>query len=346
MVKQKKNHWEHWFASVPLVAFFLIGLLFYPGGSGPAVAFHQGFIEGSHPEIRDSVVNLENVDQVFDLVFSALGTEARVYPTENYYYFIFKVHGKEVWGNFHFPPAGEIGEDLDFAYWKFESNPADGKIFSRYKRYGAADGVSIKKLSDLRYAVSRKEKSVVFSLNDLEQALPAGAKLQKDEVLAARTFDESGYQLLLTYNKLRSHFMFVLDESVKLPEALSVAGQNLLVGEKSGFAFYQDNGRKILVGVRTDNIRKNNYFDGPFDQLADNFVQNDRLSSYMQAAYPYASGRLDKYGRFTDTEHSRLALTPYSFYYEPAELSAIIKECGVEDFYSCITYDFKEASHP
>ncbi|MDO8467140.1 MAG: hypothetical protein Q7S83_03325 [bacterium] len=353
MSKPKNNHWEHWAASVPLVVLFLIGLLFYPGDSKPAVASHQSFIEGNYPEIRDSIVDLENIDQVFNLVFSSLGEEARVYPTENYYYFVFKVRGKEIWGNMHFPPAEEIGDYVDFAYWTFESDPMEAdKIFSRYKQYGIADGLSIAPLSLLKYSVSYGGKSVAFSFNDLPQSLPVGLSLKNDEVLAGRTFDESGYAFLLIYNQSNPHFMFVLDESSRAPASPSLGGPEnlqtndaeLWIGEKSGFAFYQDGNRKILVGVRTENVKRNNYYDGPFDQLADNFATDGRLSEYMQAAYPYAKGRIDKYGRFTDVEHSRLAITPYHFYYEPAELSAIINKCSVQDFYSCITYDFKEAS--
>lgn len=345
MPRKKEPRWEHWFLSAPLVVIFLVALLFYPAGNRPAVAFHQDFIENNYPEIRDSIVDLENIDQVFSLVFSSLKDEARVYPTENYYYFVFRTQGKEIWGNIHFPPAEEIGDHLDFAYWTFESDSPDAsKIFSKYKRYGFADGLSMVKISSLRHAVSYRGKTVVFSLNDLTQALPTGFKLNKNEVLAARIFDESGYQLLLIYDKTKRHFMFVLDESARMPENLMNVDVQLWIGEKSGFAFYRDGNRNILIGVQAENVNKNNYYDGPFDQLADNFVIDGEFSGYMQGAYPDIKGRIDKYGRFIDTDHSRLAITPYNFYYEPPELSAIIKKCGVKDFYNCITYDFKEAS--
>lgn len=320
-------------------------LIFYPRDSKPFVAFHQDLIEGNYPEIQDSSVDLANVDQVFDLVFSSLKDEARVYPTENYYYFVFKVRGKEIWGNIHFPPAAEIGDYVDFAYWTFKNGPSKAdQIFSRYKRYGKTDGVVMAKLAPLRFVITYKGRSVIFSLNDLAQFLPAGMKLKKGEVLAAHTFDESGYSFFLIYNKTKPHFMFVLDETIKLPESLTTNDARVWIGEKSGFAFYQDNDRKILFAVNADNVQRNNYYDGPFDQLADNFVAGQALASYMQAAYPYAKGRIDQYGRFTDAEHSRLAITPYGFYSDTDGLSAIIRECGSQDFLSCITYDFKEAS--
>jgi hypothetical protein len=51
------------------------------------------------------------------------------------------------------------------------------------------------------------------------------------------------------------------------------------MGKRTGFAFYQDGlrHRKILVGVYEANYRLNTYFDGPFDQLPDNFIEGETL---------------------------------------------------------------------
>ncbi len=341
--KQKSLQWS-WVAFVFGAALVISLLLLYPANPRPAVAFHQYLIEGNYPaELRDSAVDLNDTDQVFNLVFSALKDEARVYPTENYYYFIFRTSGKEIWGNIHFPPATEVEDYVDFAYWTFGGTPNKvDQIDSHYKRYGAAEGLTIFRLATLRFAVSYRGKTVNFEFNDLAQTLPAGMKLRKDEALTAHTFDESGYSFFLMYNTAKPHFMFVLDESRKLPESLTTNDARVWIGEKSRFAFYQDGDRKILFGVLADNVKRNNYYDGPFDQLGDNFVSDGRISSYMQAAYPYAKSRIDQYGRFTDADHSRLAVTPYSFYSNPADLSAIIKRCSDKDFLGCITYDFKE----
>ncbi len=323
-----------------------VAVLFYPRDARPYVAFHQDLIEGNYPKIQDSRIDLENVDRVFDLVFSALPAEARVYPTENYYYFIFQVRGQEVWGNIHFSPVAEIGDHVDFAYWSFEGDPAKASpIGAHYKRYGAADGLSISKLAPLRFAMSYRGKTVDFEFNDLAQSLPAGMKVRKNEAFAAHTFDESGYPFFLIYNIAKPHFIFVLDESRTLPESLTTDDGDIWIGAKSGFAFYQDGDRKVLFGVLADNVRRNNYYDGPFDQLGDNFVSGSKLSAYMQAAYPNTKGEIDQYGRFTGADHSRLAITPYAFYNNPADLSAIIKRCGGKDLLSCITHDFKEDSH-
>ncbi len=333
---------------------FLVALLFYPKDSRPALAFHQDFIEGNYPEIREVSLDLNNTDEVFGFVFSSLRDQVRVYPSENYYYFVFKNRGQEVWGNLHLPPAAEVGRYLDFAYWIFssgggsasggEEDPGESvQVFSRYKRYDDLAGLTIQKLSPLGFQINFGGKSVFFELNNLSQAAPKSV-IRKGEIFVERTLDESGQQFLLVYNPKLAHFMFVLDEErMMLPENLVSSSENILIGEKSGFAFYQDENRKILFAISADNVQKNNYYDGPFDQLADNFVPVG-FSVKLEAAYPYSKGRLDSYGRFTDVEHSRLAVTPYYFYREPNELSGIIKGCGDKDFYDCLTHDFKEDS--
>ena len=58
--------------------------------------------------------------------------------------------------------------------------------------------------------------------------------------------------------------------------------------------------RKVLVAVRRLNISRNDYFDGPFDQLADNYADETQVAVYMQRAFPSLQGRIDKYGYYTD----------------------------------------------
>ncbi len=322
----------------------LVTLLFSHRDARPRVTFHQDLIEGHYPEIRDSSVDLNDVNRVFGMVFSALRDEAKVYPTENYYYFVFSDRGRQIWGNIHFPPAEEIGDYLDFAYWAYGSDPKQpAGSDAHYQRYGSAEGVSIKRLAPLKYSVSYRGKSVIFSLNNVAQKSPEAFPLRRDEVVVEHTFDESGYKFFLIYNEAARHFLFALDESGGLPENLPTDDGIVWIGERSGFAFYQDGGRKILMAVNADNVARNNYFDGPFDQLSDNFVAGDSFSRYLREAYPYAKGRIDQYGRFTDAVHSRLAITPYRFYNNLSELPAIIKGCAGQELSRCITNDSKEA---
>jgi hypothetical protein len=94
---------------------------------------------------------------------------------------------------------------------------------------------------------------------------------------------------------------------------------DLLVGRKSGFAFWVDpahGDRKILVAIRGASASRNDYYDGPFDQLADNYVEQTNISEYMVRAAPTLRGRIDKYGYFTDRDRpSRVSVSPYYVYF-------------------------------
>ena len=137
----------------------------------------------------------------------------------------------------------------------------------------------------------------------------------------------------------------------KLSEYLSCSSNNFVIGKQSKFTFYIDkkhDNRKILVGVYVWNIKQNNYYDGPFDQLADNFINEySSLSEYIEAAYRYTRGRIDKYGRFDKPKSgSRVAITPYNAYSELSEFDKAFEFCSENRkgrmFYACIAYDSKK----
>lgn len=270
-----------------------------------SVAFNQKFIEGQKQELREISLNLENVDEVFDYVFSHLDSEVKVYPTENYYYFIFKDNGKEYWGNIRLAVGERDLGILNFVYWHQPE--------VHYKKYGASDGVIIKKINDFRYSVNRGGREVVFNLNQIGQEPPKIAKLEKDEVFVQKTFDESGFGFFLIFNKSEPSFKFILNEESKVPDRLILSDGGLLIGERSGFAFSNDvkNSRKILVGVKEENVSRNAYYDGPFDQLADNYIKGTELKGYIEAVYPGLKGKIDNYGHYLDDSEGRVAIAPY-----------------------------------
>ncbi|WP_163364710.1 hypothetical protein, partial [Escherichia coli] len=72
------------------------------------------------------------------------------------------------------------------------------------------------------------------------------------------------------------------------------------VGQRTGFAFYRDGDRKILIGVNERNSRLNTYFDGPFDQLPENFIEGETLREAIVAAAPEIKGKIDRLGTFSD----------------------------------------------
>jgi hypothetical protein len=126
----------------------------------------------------------------------------------------------------------------------------------------------------------------------------------------------------------------------------------VLIGRRTGFAFYEDrpNRRKILIAVNGRNTDRNHYYDGPFDQLPDNYVPQINLKKYLETAYPFLKGRIDQYGGFLDQEGARALINPYTVYYEEEELGFVAYceslELPEHEFYSCITPDAYQAEEP
>jgi hypothetical protein len=200
---------------------------------------------------------------------------------------------------------------------------------SLHRQLSRTDGVAVRRRAPLDYEISYRGKTVSFQLHDLPQTLPTGMGLLESEIFVERVADESGYRFVLLFDRVAHAFRFALDESVEVPDSLRLLEPGVAVGQRTGFAFYEDQERRrrILIGVDADNMRRNNYYDGPFDQLADNFVPAG-LRDMMEEAYPYARGRLDFRGMFCETGgqrgSSRLALTPFVTYNSIAELRGFL----------------------
>jgi len=159
--------------------------------------------------------------------------------------------------------------------------------------------------------------------------------ISRDEVFIQRTFDESGYRFYLLFNERSNHFLWVLNEEQGVADKLDEIAPGLLVGRRSGFAFYVDpstGNRKVLLGVRQLNVNRNDYFDGPFDQLADNYAQETRVAEYMVRAFPALAGRIDRYGYYTDRQQPlRVALSTYFVYLARSDLVTFLERMKVQD---------------
>ncbi|MFC2006489.1 hypothetical protein ACFLVG_06040, partial [Chloroflexota bacterium] len=84
--------------------------------------------------------------------------------------------------------------------------------------------------------------------------------------------------------------------------------------------------RKVLASIRQHSVTRNDYYDGPFDQLADNYADEVRISEYMKKAFPALEGRIDKYGYYTDMERPmRVAITAYATYYTQAQFMQFVE---------------------
>lgn len=289
---------------------------------------NQDWVEGLYA----GEVDLEDVDTVFGYVFGQLPDQVDVYPSENYYYYILWVDGRQIWGNIRLAAGHRDRGELSFAYFEFDEFPSIPKDpgFTRSKMYEEEDGVVIEKIDDFTYVVRYQDKAVTFNLLRIPQEPPSLFSLARDEVSIERTFDESGYQFFLIFNEAKDYFLWVLNEESGVRDVLEPVGDEgeIVVGRRSHFAFWVDeahNDRKILFAVRQLSVRRNDYYDGPFDQLADNYAEEVGISEYMQTAFPALRGRIDEFGYYTDTDRPmRVAITPYTTYYTETELKQFV----------------------
>jgi len=292
--------------------------------------FNERLLEG----LASDAIDLASPDVVFRHVFSRLPPEVDVLPSENYYYFILRNGGRQIWGNIRLAAGQRELGSLSFGYFEFIEFPTTAtQKLSGSKFFGPEDGVVVVQVDRFTYDVTVLEKKVRFHLRQLDQTLPAGLTLAPGERFIQRTFDESGYQFYLLFNEDANHFLWVLNEEDPVPDILKPYGDSLLIGRRSGFAFWLDpanGGRKVLAGVRQLNIRRNDYFDGPFDQLADNYADETQVAEYMQRAFPSLRGRIDKFGYYTDTDRPlRVALSTYYTYASTAEIIEFVD--GLQD---------------
>ena len=75
------------------------------------------------------------------------------------------------------------------------------------------------------------------------------------------------------------------------------------------------------------NSRVNNYFDGPFDQLPDNFIEGETLREAILAVEPTLTGKIDRYG-ISPGGPDRYMIGPYRHYRTDDDLMV---------FHSCAT---------
>lgn len=303
----------------------------------PTLHFHEVYVEEL---TRTTTLAIDDPLAVFAFVLNSLPDRVKVYPTENYYYFSFIHNGIPYAGNIRIEIDEGDKVSLHFAYyetageWRPET-PGKHVVFD------ASQGVTLEKIERLVYRVSYGEKSVVFALNDLSQVRPPAGALALGEKFIGPIFDDSGIRFFLVYNSKLKIFLYILDETVKVAEELFPyqGTDRILVGKRTGFAYYRDHklDRKILIGVLDTNVRLNNYFDGPFDQLPDNFIEGETLREAILEVQPNLKGKIDRFGRAPNGE-VRLSIVPYLQYFELSELDAFHK-CAHRKIQEAVYYN-------
>jgi hypothetical protein len=305
--------------------------------AGTAMAFNSGDASlnarDAHSEYLRAPPSLaiNNPLAVFAFVLGSLPNRVKINPTGNYYYFNFNRDGTLYAGNIRLDALYRDSGKVHFAYyperelarWAAGGTEQDPFPNGVGVILDASRGVTVERLMRLVYRVTDGRKSVVFTLNDLSKVRPPANALAPDETFLGPIFDESGIRFFLVYSHQLKIFHYILDETVEVMEKFvsSRLTDRIIIGKRTGFAFYWDQplNRKILIGVLERNRRANNYFDGPFDQLPDNFIEGEALREMILEVEPSLRGRIDRLGRTFDYAH-RYTIAPYIDYRKEDEL--------------------------
>ena len=334
-----------------------IALLFGVVGAGTALAestdrpriyTNEAFVEDA---TRATALPTADLAAMLVFVLGTLPDSVKVFPTENYYYFYFYHNSIRYAGNIRLDASDRDDGILHFAYyedlaeWK-EQPPV------QYQKFDKSHGVSVEKVERLVYRVTYGDKSVVFRLNDLSAVKPPTTIMGPDEKYLGPVFDESAIRLFLIFNKRLKLFHYVLDETVPVADQFARTAQTsrIVIGRRTGFAFYQDYRlkRKILIGVFAGNARVNNYFDGPFDQLPDNFIEGEELREAILAVDPSLAGKIDRVGGAPDGS-GRYLIGPYLYYRTEEDLRpfhdcANRRRRADDSYYSCFVHHDEEVA--
>jgi hypothetical protein len=286
----------------------------------PELHTHQSYME---EVMRPTTLDVKDPLAVFAFVLDSLPDRVKVYPTENYYYFTFTHNGVAYAGNIRLDASDRDQGKVQFGYYQQTTGWLDDTP-GEFRVLDAASGVKLEKLERSLYRLSYKGKSVLFELNDLSQVKPPVNALAPKEEFIGPIFDDSGIRFFLVYNAAINNFLYVLDETVKVADefARDPRSDRILIGRRTGFVFYRDHrrDRKILIGVYEENVRVNNYFDGPFDQLPDNFIAGKSLRDAILKVQPNLKGQIDRFGGTPDGE-VRYMIGPYRLYKRVDEFS-------------------------
>jgi hypothetical protein len=262
---------------------------------------------------------------VFAFVLNSLPDRVKVYPTENYYYFTFFHNGAPYAGNIRIEPGDGDKAAVHFVYYQDWSEWREDSPLTHVV-LDSSRGVGVEKIARLAYRLTYGGKSVVFELNDLSHVKPPAGALAPGETFIGPIFDESAIRFFLVYNSKLKIFHYILDETGNVADEFfpSRRSNRILIGKRTGFAFYRDRlrDRKILVGVYEANYRLNTYFDGPFDQLPDNFIEGETLRQAILEIAPGLKGKIDRFGSAPDGA-VRYLIKPYATYRTESELSGV-----------------------
>src|SRR5262245_46782804 len=190
---------------------------------------------------RPAAFDIKDPMAVLAFVLGSLPDRVTVYPTENYYYFKFVHAGVPIAGNLRLDPRVRDQGKVYFGYYE---DGADWKKdgLEQALELDRSRNVLVERVDNLLYRISYQDRSVLFALNDVSQVKPPAGVIGPDERLIGPVFDESAVRFFLVYNSKAKVFHYILDETAPVADQLepSPRSDRLLVGKRTGFAFYRE----------------------------------------------------------------------------------------------------------
>ncbi len=281
-----------------------------------------------------------NPSEVLADLLRQIGEKARVYPTENYYYFTFYRGGKTFLGSLRLAVGQRDKGIVQFACYEKYTGWIDRETIPLVtKNLSQKNGVVVTKLSDFTYKVSFEKYSTTFHLNNLSQTKnkvpPAG-----NDKFVGRAFDESGLIFNLMYNKPSKKIYFILDKPGSTPETFIQHKTKIFIGKRTGFVFFEDQFQNyILVAANAEEVYKNTWYDGPFDQLPENFYKKIKFWDVVYDAFPELKGKIRDDGVMINEPDSVFGIFSYREYQNKRDLQFITKctetQANRKDLLSC-----------
>lgn len=294
---------------------------------------HQTYISALSGATK---LNIEDPASVLKFVLKSSAQTIHVQPTENYSYFKFSHNGLHWQGNMRLETEKGKPDKLHFAYFVVPA-PWHDVDLGQYRTFDDNDGLSITALGDFNFRISFQSITRTFRLNDITAVNMPEKMLGPDQIYMGQVNDESGIRFFLLFDKNTLDFSYILDQQKPFLDKLTAYGEpgsKLQVGIRSGFVFVDEPtlSRKRLVGVHTDNISQNNYYDGPFDQLPDAFSGELTVKQAFALIDLEFSKKIDAYGNYIDQEGARAVIAPYLRYATKEDFEDVIACVRYQDF--------------
>jgi hypothetical protein len=301
---------------------FVAGTLFCsPLAFASPFESHTDYIKSLEQVFTPSI---SDIDATLLEILKRLPPEVNLQTTEQYSYFKFFDRGIEYQGNIRVEDSGS--PKLYFAYFARATGWLPDPE-AHLKIYKDGPTLELTKMAPFKYRASLGGTSRIFNQLDVSKDEIPPDLLKAGETYMGEVHDDSGTWFYLIYDSVANTAAYVLDEQHGAKDGLLSQKYGVLLGQRTGYAYWQEQtpNRKRLVGVYNGNVNLNNYFDGPFDQLPDSYSGKMTIKNIYQKVRPVEAKRMDDHGNYKDREDFRGAIDAYLAYDQIADFKPLTR---------------------